>query len=127
MKIDIEFIEYLILALILILQLYIFFQTRIKIQIFQSIIPSIGYKIEAVCIPKEHLSWNPEEVLHTYHNSTFEDHYTFNSDDDNFLTLEKDGLVKLNFISLNTTNAIGVKIDLKLDHSLVLLLIEVCF
>jgi hypothetical protein len=119
MKIDIEFIEYLILALILILQLYIFFQTRIKIQIFQSIIPSIGYKIEAVCIPKEHLSWNPEEVLHTYHNSTFEDHFTFNPDDDNFLTLEKDGLVKLNFISLNTTNAIGVKIEKSINHYLI--------
>jgi hypothetical protein len=119
MKVNIEFIEYLILSLILTLQLYIFYQTWVKIQLFQSIIPSKGYKIKGVCIPKEHLSWNPEDVLNNYNNSTFEENFTFNSVDDNFLTLEKDGLVKINFISLNTSNSIGLKIEKSINHYLI--------
>jgi len=119
MKVDVEIIEYVILVIILGAQFLIFYQTWSRIQIFTSIIPNLGYKIKGVCIPKEHLSWNPEDVLKNYNNSTVEEQYSIYSNDENQLTLERDGLVKLSFISLNTTNAIGVKIEKSINHYLI--------
>jgi hypothetical protein len=119
MNANVELIEYVILAIILGAQFLIFYQTWSRIQIFKSIIPNLGYKIKGVCIPKEHLSWNPEDVLKTYNNSTFEEQYSIYNNDENQLTLERDGLVKLNFISLNTLNPIGLKIEKSINHYLI--------
>ena len=119
MEVNIEIIEYVILAIILGAQFLIFYQTWLRIQIFKSIIPNLGYKIKGVCIPKEHLSWNPEDVLKNYNNSTVEEQYSIYSNDENQLSLERDGLVKLNFISLNTLNPIGLKIEKAINHYLI--------
>jgi len=112
MKFNVVLIEYVILAIILGAQFFIFYQTWSRIQIFKSIIPNSGYNLDKVVVP-EHYSNNPDYILENKERFSI-----FNKDENPLNRLVKKN-VTINFISLNTFNPIGLKIEKSINHYLI--------